>query len=177
MMTTFLTWLRRGAEALAAALMAALFLTFVVQVVVRYGARLGLDTVLPVLDPARYGWTLELCLALWVWLVFWGGAFVVQSRDHVTFDMISSQAGPRTRRVFAALGGIAIGTALLASIEPTWAKFAILRLKKTATLADLFGDWIRMRHVYAIYMVFLAAVGVRMIWQAVQAVRGSGHER
>jgi hypothetical protein len=63
------------------------------------------------------------------------------------------------RRWFVILGGlIIIAGGLAASIEPTWGKFHILRLKQTATLKHVFGDWVRMRDVYSVYMLFLIAV-------------------
>ena len=165
--------LRRGAEGIAAALMAAMFLTFILQIAVRYTARIpAIKGALPLLEPSLYGWTLELCLALWVWIVFFGCAFVVRREDHVTFDLLYLAVPSAVRRLFLVVGGLAIGAGLLLSIEPTWGKFAILRLKRTATLGDLFGGWIRMRHVYAIYFVFLAAVGLRYAWTVLNAVRG-----
>ena len=172
-MTVVLTLLRRVAEAVAALLMAAMFATFVLQIVIRYTGRLTwLAEAMPPLDPVHYGWTLELCLALWVWLVFWGAAFVVREDDHVTFDILRERVGPRTRRAFVVIGALAIAIALLASVEPTWDKFRILRLKKTATLSHVFGDWIRMRDVYAVYMLFLVAVPLRYLWRAWRALRG-----
>ena len=57
-----LSWLIRGAEAVAALLLAALFLTFLVQVFSRYVMQ------------TPFGWTLELSLILWVWLVFFASA-------------------------------------------------------------------------------------------------------
>lgn len=164
--------LLRAAEGVAAALMAALFLTFMLQIAVRYAARIdGLAEAAPFLDPARYGWTLEFCLALWIWIVFWGNAFVVRDRDHVTFDILYLAVRPGIRRGFAIVAGLAIAGALAASIGPTWEKLAILRLKRTATLSQLLGDWVRMRDVYAIYMVFLVAVPARCLWQAWRAAR------
>ncbi len=59
------------------------------------------------------------------------------------------------RRWFIIISGVAICVGLLLSVEPTWSKFYILRLKKTATLSAVFGDWIRMRDVYSIYIFFL----------------------
>jgi hypothetical protein len=62
----------------------------------------------------------------------------------------------RARTWFAIIGSACrLCAALLWSLEPTWSKFLILRLKKTATLNGLVGDWIRMRDIYSIYMVFL----------------------
>lgn len=172
-MTDILRLARRLCEAVTALLMFLIFATFIVQVAIRYGARLdGLVAAVPFLDPDHYGWTLEFCLALWVWLIFWGNAFVVRRQDHVTFDILSESVPRPVARIFLVITGLAIGIGLLASIEPTWARFKILKLKQTATLADLFGDWIRMRDVYAIYIVFLVAVGARALWSAFNALRG-----
>ncbi|MEP2027968.1 MAG: TRAP transporter small permease subunit [Paracoccaceae bacterium] len=160
------------AQAVAAAMMAAMFTTFILQIVVRYSARLEwLPERFPFLDPSLYGWTLEFCLLLWVWLVFWGNAFVVRDRDHVTFDILFLAVRPSIRRWFIFITGIAICTALILSVEPTWSKFHILRLKKTATLSNLFGDWIRMRDIYAIYVFFLVAVSLRYAYATYRAIR------
>ena len=47
-----------GAEGMVAAMLAAIFLTFVLQIFSRY------------VMSTPFGWTLEVCLTLWVWLVF-----------------------------------------------------------------------------------------------------------
>jgi C4-dicarboxylate transporter DctQ subunit len=60
---------------------------------------------------------------------------------------------------------------LIWSLDPTWDRFHVLRLKKTATLSALFGDWIRMRHIYVIYAVFLIAVALRYAWRAIHVFR------
>ncbi len=164
--------LRQGAEAVAAAMMAAMFATFIIQVAVRYSARLEwIAAAVPLLDPSNFGWTLEFCLLLWVWLIFWGNSFVVREQDHVTFDILYFAVSPRVRRWFVIVAGLIIAIGLLASISSTWDRFAILRLKKTATLSDLFGNWIRMRDIYVIYIVFLVAVAGRYFWQVWSAIR------
>jgi len=166
------TGLRHFAQAVAAAMMALMFLTFMLQILVRYSARLEwLPDYLPFLDPTGYGWTLEFCLLLWVWLVFWGSAFVVQESDHVTFDILYHAVRPGVRRWFIIISGVAICVGLILSVEPTLSKFHILRLKKTATLSNVFGDWIRMRDVYSIYIFFLIAVAFRYAWAVYRAVR------
>ena len=162
----------RGAEFVAAIMMAAMFLTFILQIAIRYTAKLEwIAQAVPVLDPSRYGWTLEFCLALWVWIVFWGAAFVVRERDHVTFDIVYGHVAPKTRKWFAIIGGAAVCIGLLWSVEPTWSKFFILRLKKTATLNNFLGDWVRMRDIYTIYIVFLVVVAARYGWRAIDAFR------
>lgn len=127
---------------------------------------------LPFLDPARFGWTLELCLALWVWLVFWGGAFVVRPEDQVRFDLLHERVGPGLRRAFGVIAAVAVALALGSSVAPTWERLEILGLKRSATLGALFGDWIRMRDIHAIYIVFLVAVAARCGWQALRLLRG-----
>lgn len=164
--------LRVAAEAVAAALIALMFLVFILQIAIRYSARLEwLAEAAPFLEPTLYGWTLEFCLLLWIWLIFWGNAFVVREQDHVRFDILLHSVAPAARRIFIVLAGLTIGLALLISIEPTWAKLHILRLKKTATLSSVFGDWIRMRDVYSIYFLFLAAVALRYLYRAYLAIR------
>ena len=111
----------RFAEAVAAAMMAAMFLTFILQIAVRYSARLDwLPEIAPILEPSRYGWTLEFCLLLWVWLVFWGNAFVVRPRDHVVFDILLNHVRAPVRRWFVIIASVAISAALILAVEPTW---------------------------------------------------------
>lgn len=165
-------WIMRGTEFLMAMAMLAMFVTFILQIAVRYSARAAwIAQNVPFLDPTRYGWTLEFCLALWVWIVFFGNATIVRDRDHVTFDILYTSVRPQTRKVFAIVTALAIAVGFLVSIGPTWDKFHILRLKQTATLKQLLGDWVRMRDVYSVYIFFLAAVGLRYAWRAVEVFR------
>ncbi len=164
--------LRHGAEFLAALMMAAMFATFILQVTIRYTARLDwIAEAAPVLDATRYGWTLEFCLALWVWIVFFGAATIVRDRDHVTFDILYTAVPPGVRRGFALVVCVAIAVGLVWSLLPTWDKFYILRLKQTATLKQLIGDWVRMRDVYSVYIFFLAAVSLRYAWRSFHVYR------
>ncbi len=86
--TTLKRWLLKGAEGVAAAMLAAMFLTFVIQIFSRY-----------VLGES-FGWSLEVCLTLWLWLVFWSNSFVVRHDEHVTFDVLYHAVKPGTRRIF-----------------------------------------------------------------------------
>lgn len=171
-MRTGLAWIVRGAEAFVAILMAAMFLTFILQVFIRYTARLDwVAEAVPLFDPSRYGWTLEFCLLLWIWVVFWGNATIVRDRDHVTFDILYTHVRPATRRIFAIIAAVAIMGGLLWSLGPTWEKFHILRLKRTASLAQVFGDWIRVRDIYSVYFLFIVVVSARYAWRAWQVFR------
>jgi len=149
-MKTIKRWLLQGAEGVAAAMLAAMFLTFVLQIFSRY----------VMVEP--FGWTLELCLTLWIWIVFWGNAFVVRHDEHVTFDVIYHAVRPGTRRVFALIGSAAIVIGLAASLYPTWDYIDFLKIKKSATLR------IPLRTIFSIYAVFIVAAvfayAYRFVW-------------
>ncbi len=79
----------RAADAVLAAMLAALFLTFLLQIADRY------------LLGARFGWTLELTLTLWLWLVLFGAGVVLRDADDVKFDMLATAVRPQLQRLFA----------------------------------------------------------------------------
>ena len=99
--------LARGAELLAAAMFAAMFAAFVVQVVSRY----VFD------DPVS--WTIEVCSIAYVWIVFFGGAIVVTQRQHIAFDMLYKTVGSSWRRRFAIVNALSIAGVFLAALPGT----------------------------------------------------------
>ena len=86
------TQLHRFAEGVAAALLAVIFVAFIVQITLRYVFNW------PV------GWTTELSLAAWLWLVLWGAAFVLKDEEEIRIDLITGHASRRTRRAIGAIG-------------------------------------------------------------------------
>src|SRR5260221_8209377 len=78
-------WLRRRAENVAAGLLAAMFAAFIVQIVFRYFFNFPI------------GWTSELSVITWLWLVLWGAAFVVKEGEEIRFDLVHGAAGPPAR--------------------------------------------------------------------------------
>jgi C4-dicarboxylate transporter DctQ subunit len=140
-------WFNRGTEFIAAALLAAMFLTFVLQIFSRY----------VLVQP--FGWTLELCLVLWVWIVFWGNAFIVRDRDHVTFDIFYLAAPRRLRQTFALISAGAIAVGMIYSFLPTWDYIDFLRIRDSATLK------VPMRTIFSVYAIFMIAVAIRYVWR------------
>ena len=65
--------LGRGAELVGAAIFATMFGAFLLQIFMRYVVNQPL------------GWTLELCMITYIWLVFWACAFLLKERDHIAF--------------------------------------------------------------------------------------------
>src|SRR3954462_15565634 len=88
--------LHRFAEAVAALLLAVIFVSFIVQIALRY------------LFNWRVGWTTELSLVAWLWLGCWGAGVVVRGEDEIRIDFVSANVGPRGRRIISALAAISL---------------------------------------------------------------------
>ena len=153
-MRKLLPWLRSRADNVAVALLTAMFITFVIQVVSRY-----------VLN-APLGWTVEVCLTTWLWVVFWSAAFCLDDRDHVKFEIFYMAAPPGLRRWFALISAAAIIVGLAVSLPATYSYISFYRIKKSATLA-----W-PLDYVFSIYGAFAIAVIVRYLWRIVGILRG-----
>ncbi|HEX2114426.1 MAG TPA: TRAP transporter small permease subunit [Alphaproteobacteria bacterium] len=149
-------WLRRRAENIAAAMLATMFIAFLVQIVFRY-----------VLNwPA--GWAFELSILCWLWGVLWGAAFIVDERDEIRFDVIYGAVRPRVRRVFVVITGLALLAIYGMSLPAVADYVAFMKVERSAYLKIHF-NWL-----YSIYVVFAVAVLVRYAWLVWRAVRGGG---
>lgn len=148
-------WLRRRADDVAAGLLAVMFLAFLVQIFTRYVINYPL------------GWTLEVTLTTWLWLVFWGSAFCLDDRDHVKFDLFYLAGSRRTRRVLALVSTIAIMGGFLAALPATYDYITFYQIKKSATLR------IRLDIVFSIYGIFAVAIIARYALRAWKLMRGA----
>ena len=147
------TWWQRRANDVAVLLMAALFLSFVLQVTSRYVFNNPLE------------WTLEACLTTWLWTVFWGCAFCLRDKDHVRFDILYNHVTPHTRRIFAGLSALCMVVGMLAAIPGTFDFVSFLTIKKSPSLR------IPLAYAFSIYMVFmLAVIGLygKRLWQTLR---------
>ncbi|MBL4626523.1 MAG: TRAP transporter small permease subunit [Roseicyclus sp.] len=173
-------------NAIAAALLAAMFFTFLLQVGSRYTPRmldsLGLDGWSATLDAIEpLGWTLELCLILWLWIVFFGCAFNVRERDHVTFDILYLVAPRGPRRIMALMTAGAIVVGMAWAFLPTWDYVDFMKIRRTSTVKNPFtGDAIRLKWIFIVYMVFLGALVWRYGWRFIDVIRNGppddGHD-
>ncbi len=151
-MKGFIKGFSRLTEAIAGGMLAAIFLIFLLQILLRY-----------FFTPA--GWTLELIGILWVWVIFFSCAFIVRERDHVKFDIIYLSVPRRVRQVFAMLAAAAIVIGMLYSFLPTWDYIDWMKIRKTSTVRNPFsGEKIPLRTVFSIYAVFMLVVAARYGW-------------
>jgi C4-dicarboxylate transporter DctQ subunit len=139
-------WLRRRAENVAAGMLAVMFAAFIIQIVFRYFFNF------PV------GWTSELTVVLWLWLVLWGAAFVVKESEEIRFDLLSAAAGRRARIAMGIVAAVALVALYGASLKASFDYVAFMKVEKSSYLK------IRMDWLYSIYLVFLVAVIVRYVW-------------
>jgi len=153
-MERIITRLRLVALDIAAIMLAAMFIVFLIQIGARY---FNFQTL----------WTLEACLTLWLWVVFWGGAFVLQEKDHVKFDMVYLAVGKRTRKLFALISALAISGGMLAALPATWSYISFYQIKKSMVIG------IRLDVVFSIYAVFAVMVIATYLWRAIRIMRGA----
>jgi len=147
-------WLHRRAENVAALLLAVMFCAFLIQIVFRYFFSF------PV------GWTTELTVITWLWLVLWGAAFVIKEKEEIRFDLLSAAFGRRTRIALGVVAALALLVLYAASLPATYKYVAFMKVEKTSYLKIRF-DWL-----FSIYLVFLVAVLARYAWIVWQLLRG-----
>lgn len=153
-MRSLIRWLHARTENIAVGLLAVMFLSFMLQIISRYVFNNPL------------GWTLEVCLTMWLWLVFWGSAFNLRDIDHIRFDMLYVEVNKRTRRMFALVSAVAIIAGLLAALPATIDYITFYKIKKSSTLR------IRLDVVFSIYGIFVVAVVARYALRAWHLARG-----
>ena len=151
-------WLRRRAENVAAAMIAVMFAAFIIQIVFRY------------LFNFPIGWTSELTVIMWLWLVLWGAAFVVKESEEIRFDLISGAVGKRARIAIGLVAAVALVILYAASLPATYQYVTFMKVERTSYLKIRF-DWL-----FSIYLVFALAIIVRYLWLLSHLVRGQEPE-
>ncbi len=151
-------WLRRRAENVAAAMLAVMFAAFIVQIVFRY------------LFNFPIGWTSELTVVLWLWMVLWGSAFVLSEKEEIRFDLLYGAVGPRVRIAMAIVFTVSIVLLYGASLPASYAYVSFMKVESSSYL-KIRVDWL-----YSIYLIFLVAIIVRYLWLLWQLLRGRDPE-
>ena len=151
-------WLRRRAENIAAGMLAVMFLAFIIQIVFRY------------LFNFPIGWTSELTVVMWLWLVLWGSAFVLREQEEIRFDLVYGAVGRRTRIAMAVVFAVAIVILYGASLKASFSYVSFMKVERSSYLK------IRMDWLYSIYVIFLVAVIARYLWLLSQLLRGKDPE-
>ena len=149
-----LKFLYRRAEDVAVLLSAVMFGAFIIQIASRY------------LFNAPTDWTFEIIMITWVWLIFWGSAFLLKDSDHVKFDVLYNLGVERTRRLLSLIAALGLAAALLVSTPATWDFIAFKAIRSS----DVLG--IRMDLIFGVYLLFLAGTILHYLLRAFRLLRG-----
>jgi TRAP-type C4-dicarboxylate transport system permease small subunit len=147
-------WLRRRAEDVAAAMLAAMFAAFLIQIVFRYAFNF------PV------GWASELTVALWLWLVLWGAAFVLREGEEIRFDLLYASVGRRPRIALAMVFSAAVVALYGMALPASWSYVTFMKVEKSSYLK------VPLNWMYSIYILFCVAIIARYLWLLWRLVRG-----
>jgi TRAP-type C4-dicarboxylate transport system permease small subunit len=154
-------WLKRRAENVIVALLTLMFLSFLLQI----GSRYILNR--------PFGWTDEVTVLCWVWVVLWGAAFILSDNDEIRFDIVSSQVPPSVRRGFVVVTSIVLVVLFAISLPATWGYVIFMKREKSAFLG------MRFDYLYSIYVIFAVALIVRharLAWRAFRGADDASHE-
>ena len=147
-------WVQRRSENVIAALLGIMFVAFIVQIVFRYFFNLPT------------GWSTELSLIAWLWMVLWGTALALKEKDEIRFDILTSLAGPRARRAMAVVVAVATVTLYGLSLPGTYKYVTFMKVEKSSYL-NIRLDWL-----YSVFVLFVVATILRYLWLLWQALRG-----
>src|SRR5690349_20830315 len=137
--------LRALADHVAVALIATMFVSFLLQIFFRYVLNRPL------------GWTEEVTVLCWLWVVLWCASFIVSDREEVRFDIVYSAVPPRLRRAFTLVTSVALVVLLAWSLPATWKYVTFMKREHSAYLHMRFDV------LYSIYLVFVVAVVARQL--------------
>lgn len=148
------SWLRKRAENVIVVLIAIMFISFLLQIGFRY------------LLNRPLGWTDEVTVLCWVWLVLWGAAFILSDKDEIRFDIVYGLVSPRVQRHFTLLSSLALVVLFVISLPASWNYVLFMKREKSAFLG------MRFDYLYSIYVIFAVACIVKHGWIAWYAFRG-----
>ena len=156
-------WLHRRAENFIALLLAAMFVTFLYQVTVRY----AVANIMAI--PINWtNWTVEFVSITWLWGILFGYAFVVKDADIIRLDILYNVLPLSVRRVFDVITGVVVVVVLAWTLPKCWDYIEFMYRERTPAMR------IRFEYVFSIYGAFAIAVIIRSLLNVWGAVTGTG---
>ena len=143
-------WLQHFCEIVAAAVFGLLFLTFIVQI----GMRFIFDRPL--------AWSDELIVILYILIVFWSAATLLQEKDHVMLDLVYAALPPGGQRMFALVGAALMAALLLILLPEAWDYVKFMGRERTPVLDIPFS------FVFAPFLLFIVTVAARYVAKVVR---------
>jgi TRAP-type C4-dicarboxylate transport system permease small subunit len=134
--------LRKAADFIGTASYGILFLTFIYQVTMRFVFNKPLS------------WSDELIVILYVFSMFWAGAFLLKEKDHVMLDLLYEHLPPQGKRAFSIAYSLLIGGLFLWAVPASYSYVSFMMREGTPVLGIPFGL------VFAPFILFLLAIGL-----------------
>ena len=154
MLVTRTMLLRRLAEWVAPASIAAVFVLFVVGVGARYLANRPI------------AWIDEVVTILSVWSTFWTAALVLKWREFIAFDVIFGVLRPAGQRATLGIGIVAFLAVMLAAM-PGMVDYTLFLWRETTDTLR----W-RLDYVYAVFPAFFVVIAIRLLFVLYRLVLG-----
>lgn len=151
--------IRRAATVVAGLLFLAVFALFDWKIGARY------------FGAGEAAWSDEVCVILFIWIVFWANAFLLRDSEQIRFDLLYAPAPTRIRRVMAAARHLLVGGLFLACLPGSVDYLRFLWRERTPVLG-LPLDW-----VYSCFALFMISVVVRAAWGLAGVVRAGWQAR
>ncbi|MBR0671384.1 TRAP transporter small permease [Neoroseomonas soli] len=152
-------WARRRAEEVLSALLVAMFIAFILQIVTRY------------LLNAPLSWTAEFSTLAWVWGILWGAGLVLRDDEEIRFDILYGTMPGGLRRICDAITGSAVVMIFTWSLPAMFDYVTFMKVERSAYLG------IRFDILYSVYLIFAVATIIRHAAIAWRAVTGRGIAR
>jgi TRAP-type C4-dicarboxylate transport system permease small subunit len=136
---------RRVCEAVAAAVFACLFLTFIFQVAMRY------------LFNKPLAWSDEWIVILYIFMTFWSAATLLREKEHVMLDLVYEALPSGGKRIFGLVGAVLTAGLLLYMLPQAFDYVKFMSREKTPVL-DIPFSW-----VFAPFVFFVAVTALQYI--------------
>lgn len=131
-----------------------MFLCFIVQVFMRY-----------IMD-SPVGWTVEVCVIAWLWILLWGQSVSVSEDNEIRFDILYGSVSPGVRRWFRIVFSVFLVCVYAWSLPAVWSFVSFMKIQETSYL-DIPFSW-----VFSIALIFIGVSIVRYLfifWTAATA--------
>jgi|SRR5688500_1098484 len=151
-------FVRRRAENVVAGLLGIMFVAFIIQIAFRYFFNFPI------------GWTSELSVICWLYMVLVGSAFWLREHEEIRFDLVAGSMGKRTRQIVGVLVALATIVLFAMSLPATIKYVTFMKVESTSYLK------IRLDILYFVYVVFVVAVIGRYLWVLWCRLRGEEPE-
>ena len=143
---------KQFAEWTISAMFACVFLTFVYKIVMRYAAGNAV------------AWADEVCVILFIWIIFCANAFLVSDRRQITFDLVYRWLSPQARRV-SRIARLTIVAGLSLWSLPAVVDYTLFLWRERTPVLSL-----RLDIIYSCFALFVAAIIVRSVAELIRLI-------